>query len=215
MGRSGARAAHSQRGPAATAAGVTASLARRLQRSSPPTITRAGGSAADVPPSDALSDWRGGRAGPSTLRIQAARLRAWRVAGVTIWHGAAQRSATQWSAAPCASSGPVRQAGASFTYTRRTSGPAIPGHGKGRLREHRRRSRPGRVARGMEARQGRDATAARCEARQPGPRSGDTPNMSASRAPLALTTEIDPRFACEVAAAIRRARHGAVKTIDL
>ena len=31
-----------------------------------------------------------------------------------------------------------------------------PGHGKGRLRHHRRRSRPGRVARGMEARQGRD-----------------------------------------------------------
>jgi hypothetical protein len=89
--------------------------------SGPPTLTRVGGPAADVTPSGTMgSDWHGGRAGPSTLRysgLQAARLRAWRVAGVTIWHVRSTRSA-----AACASSGPVRQAGPSVAVTRRTSG---------------------------------------------------------------------------------------------
>ena len=95
-----------------------------------------------------------------------------------------KRSATQWSAAPCASSGPVRQAGPSVAYSRRTSGPAIPCHGKGRLREERRRSRPARVARGMDARQGRDAGSncipRRLDAKHdsPAPHSGDAPCIS-------------------------------------
>ena len=58
------------------AADVPARLAQRMQRSDR-TFTRAGGPAADVPPSD--SDWRGGRAGPGTSRYSAARHRAWRV----------------------------------------------------------------------------------------------------------------------------------------
>jgi hypothetical protein len=56
-----------------------------------------------------------------------------------------------------ARSGPVRRAGPSVAYPRRTSGPAIPGQGKGRLRHDRRRSWPDCVARGMEAWEGRDA----------------------------------------------------------
>ena len=49
------------------------------------------------------SEWRGGRAAESTstrlLGIQAARLRAWRVAGVTIWHVRSKRSEAQRSEA--------------------------------------------------------------------------------------------------------------------
>jgi 3-mercaptopyruvate sulfurtransferase SseA len=56
-----------------------------------------------------------------------------------------KRSATQCSAVACASSGPVRRAGPSVTYSRLTSGPAMPGHGKGRLRGDRWRSRPDRI----------------------------------------------------------------------
>ena len=76
---------------------------------------------------------------------------------------------------PCASRGPVRQAGPSVAYPRRTSGTAIPGHGKGRLRQYSRRSRPGRVALGMEARQGRDAKRLDAEHDSPAPRSGEAP----------------------------------------
>jgi hypothetical protein len=86
-----------------------------------------------------------------------------------------KRSATQCSAAPCAAYGPVRRAGPSVAKARRTWGPAIPGRGKGRRRNHRRRSRPNRVGRGTEARQGRDAK--RLDAQHDGPtsRSGDAP----------------------------------------
>ena len=49
------------------------------------------------------SEWRGGRAAESTstrlLGIQAARLRAWRVAGGTIWHVRSKRSEAQRSEA--------------------------------------------------------------------------------------------------------------------
>ena len=82
------------------------------------------------------SDWRGGRAGPSTLRIGAARLRAWRVAGVAI---CAARSARERNgAAQCASTGAVRQArerfrGRSVLLTA-LSECAIPGRGTGRPR---------------------------------------------------------------------------------
>ena len=54
---------------------------------------RSGASAADVTPSEPkVSDWRGGRAGPITSRISAARHRAWRVTGVTIWPAAANEA---------------------------------------------------------------------------------------------------------------------------
>ena len=91
------------------------------------------------------SDWRGGRAAADTPRssavgVQAARHRAWRVAGVTIWHERSARSGA--CGALCASIGSVRQAGLSVAYPRRTPGPAILGHGKGRRHDDRRRSRP-------------------------------------------------------------------------
>jgi hypothetical protein len=122
-----------------------------------------------------------------------------------------KRSATQCSAAPCASSGPVRQAGPSVAYPRRTPGPAIPGHGKGRLREHRRRSRPGRVARGMEARQGRDAGSncipRRLDAKHdsPAPRSGGAPT-SCRKPPSAATSKPSIRCADEAARSVSEVR---------
>lgn len=83
------------------------------------------------------SDWRGGRAGPSTLRIGAARLRAWRVAGVAI---CAARSARERNAVQ-------RSARAPAQFAKRASGSeggqvlltalsecAIPGRGTGRPR---------------------------------------------------------------------------------
>jgi hypothetical protein len=170
----------------ATADGVTAPLARRLPRAA------CNQSHEDRRLCDRRatkrSDWRGGRAGPSTHRIQAVRLRAWRVAGVTIWHVRSARSEAQCS-------GAQRRARAARQFVKRAVGrdpatdprPAIPGHGKGRLREHRRRSRPGRVARGMEARQGRDAGSncipRRLDAKHnsPAPRSGTRPNSIGSR----------------------------------
>ncbi|MEO8316341.1 MAG: hypothetical protein ABI645_16285, partial [Pseudomonadota bacterium] len=55
---------------------------------------RSGASAADVTPSEPkVNDWRGGRAGPITSRCSAARHRAWRVTGVTIWPACSERSA--------------------------------------------------------------------------------------------------------------------------
>ena len=84
----------SHRGRRDGAAGATAAA------SGPPTLTRVGVPATDVPPSGPKgSDWRGGRAGPSTLRIQVARLWAWRVAGGTIWHERSTRSEAQRSGA--------------------------------------------------------------------------------------------------------------------
>jgi hypothetical protein len=152
----------------ATADGVTAPLARRLPRAA------CNQSHEDRRLCDRRatkrSDWRGGRAGPSTHRIQAVRLRAWRVAGVTIWHVRSARSEAQCS-------GAQRRARAARQFVKRAVGrdpatdprPAIPGHGKGRLREHRRRRRPGRVARGIDARQDRDAKRLDAKTRKPGP----------------------------------------------
>lgn len=126
-----------------------------------------GGSAAGVPPSwPTGSDWRGSRAAAGRLGVR-------RVAGVTIWHERSKRSA-----AACASIGSVRQAGPSFAYPRRTPGPAIPGHGKGRPRDPRRHRRPDRVARRMETRRGETtATGRRLDAQRDSlaPRSGDAP----------------------------------------
>ena len=113
-------------------------------------MTRVGASAADVPPSGPKgSDWRGGRAGLSThrIRVQAARLRAWRVAGGTIWLARSKRSEAQRSEAQrrARAAGQFVKRARRSRHARRTSAPAIPGHGKGRLRDHCRRSRPDRV----------------------------------------------------------------------
>jgi hypothetical protein len=156
----------------ASAAGVTAQQARRLRER--PAHVREGRRLCGRRATE-RSEWRGGRAGLSTSTgLLGGRLRAWRVAGSDDLARAqrTERSATQWSAASCASSGPVRQAGPSVAYPRRTSGPAIPGHGKGRLRAHRRRSRPCRIARGMDARQGRDAQRLDAKHDSPAPRRG-------------------------------------------
>ncbi len=93
------------------------------------------------------NNWRGGRTGPSTLDVQAVRLRAWPVAGATIRHRRTSRSEAQRSEAQRVTSWPVRRADPSVAFTRRTSGFAIPGWGKGRLRCLRWYSRPGRVTR--------------------------------------------------------------------
>jgi hypothetical protein len=101
--------------------------------------TRCGVPATDVTPSEPkVSDWRGGRAAAGT----SIDFGSWLFSGGPA-PGAAggrgddlaraqrtKRSATQWSAAPCASSGPVRRAGPSVAVTRRTPGPAIPATGR-------------------------------------------------------------------------------------
>jgi hypothetical protein len=150
--------------------------------SGPPTLTRVGDPATDVTPSGPQgSDWRGGRAGPSTPCIQAARHRAWRVAGVTIWHVRSTRSA-----APCASSGSVRQAGPSVAVTRRTSGTAIPGHGKGRLRHPARAAGFAELREGWKPIRGRDAP--RLDAQH------DSPTLRITGAPpIFLQRGVDPR----------------------
>ena len=63
----------------------------------PAPLSRDGGPAAGVTPSEPqASDWRVGRAGPSTSCVEpgssAARHRAWRVTGVTIWWVRSDRS---------------------------------------------------------------------------------------------------------------------------
>jgi len=73
------------------------------------------------------SDWRGGRAGTRTCAFKAARLRAWRVAGVTSWWSAQRRRGAAPRAWP-----PGRQAGASFTRSVKDISTCGPGHGKGR-----------------------------------------------------------------------------------
>ncbi len=73
------------------------------------------------------SDWRGGRAGPITSRHSAARHRAWRVTGVTIWPACSERSAAQRTERR-----PVRQAGLVHVPVKEPR-PAIPGHGNGPL----------------------------------------------------------------------------------
>ena len=123
------------KGPS-NAAGVTAQQARRLPRAARPRSRGPAAEATDVPPSEATgaaveparTDFpRSGGPAPGVAGGRGDDLARAQLTG-------AERSATQWSAAQCASSGPVRQAGPSVAYPRRTSGPAIPGHGKGRLR---------------------------------------------------------------------------------
>lgn len=86
-----------------------------------------------------VSDWRGTRVGPSAssrLLELAARLRAWRVAAATIWHGA-QRTAAKRSVS--AVQRRARAAGQFVERDRpcRAAGRGIKdrvrGHGKGRL----------------------------------------------------------------------------------
>jgi hypothetical protein len=166
----------------ATADGVTAKLARRTPRAARPRSRGSAAEATDVTPSGPQgSDWRGGRAGPSTPCIQAARHRAWRVAGVTIWHVRSTRSA-----APCASSGSVRQAGPSVAVTRRTSGTAIPGQGTGRLRHPARAAGFAELREGWKPIRGRDAP--RLDAQH------DSPTLRITGAPpIFLQRGVDPR----------------------
>jgi hypothetical protein len=91
-------------GPEAAAAGVTAAGWRNDCSAGPPKVTRAGGSASDMPPSEALAQRLARRSRrpelPQVSQVFAARLRAWRVYGGTIWHGA-QRTAAERSAVEC------------------------------------------------------------------------------------------------------------------
>ncbi len=86
--------------------------------------TRCGGSATDVPPSAAMAS----RSSRSGLANQAARLRAWRVVGVTIWPA---RTGAQPRARRS-----VRQAGSSLTRSVNDIRARSPGHGKGRFVLH-------------------------------------------------------------------------------
>jgi hypothetical protein len=98
-----------------------------------------------------------------------------------------KRSATQWSAAPCASSGPVRQAGERNRWRSRTR--------DGHQRACGPRPREGAAlvitagaagqsvfARRMEARQGRDAQRLDAKHDSLAPRSGDAPDDQRARA---------------------------------
>ena len=86
------------------------------------TSSRCGVTATDV---TEHSDWRGGRAAASTSGSSAARHRAWRVSGGTIWPaGAIARSAM--------SAAPVSSASGLVHAEREGNKTAIPGHGTGR-----------------------------------------------------------------------------------
>jgi hypothetical protein len=124
---------HAQRARA-TAAGVTASLARWLPRAARPC------SRGPAPLRPAYHQAQ--RLARRSSRPELTFLSGGPAPGVASGRcddlaraQQTKRSATQWSEAPCASSGPVRQAGPSVAYSRRTSGPAITGHGMGRLRD--------------------------------------------------------------------------------
>jgi hypothetical protein len=115
--------------------------------SGPPTLTRVGASAADVPPSEAT----GAAVEPARARlasaVRAARLRAWRVAGVTIWSTgrARSRSAAERRSDPPASSSSARANQMAVAYPRRPSASTrSPATGRAAL-VTRRRIRPGCV----------------------------------------------------------------------
>ena len=136
------------------------------------------------------SDWRGGRAGPSTSTW----LFGGPASGVAGGRGGdlcraqrtgAERSAVREHRRSSPSGRADQRAIASATAL---SERAIPGHGKGRLRDHAGAAglfvaprSGGLFAQGMEARQGRDTdrrAGARCAARQPGPAQRGAPGAA-------------------------------------
>jgi hypothetical protein len=178
---------------------VGAATQRAAKTTAP--FTRCGGPAAGVTPSEPkVSDWRGGRAAAGHHRDSAVGLQAARAPGVAGGRGddlaraqrtGAERSAAQRRGAQCASSGPVRQAGPSVAYPRRTSGPAIPGHGTGRLRMTAGAAGLTELREGWKPVKGRDAdrrAGARCAARQPGPAQRGRARSQNSVAPLPRNT---------------------------
>jgi hypothetical protein len=141
-------------------------------------ITRAGGSAIDVPPSCRMAA-TGAAVEPD--RALSALTRPGFGRGNNRGDDLARAQRTKRSAAQRSRAQRRERAAGQFVQWTVGRGHAtdirvrVPGYGTGRVRQHRRHSRPGRIAKGMEARQGRDAehlAAARCEAREPGPRSG-------------------------------------------
>jgi hypothetical protein len=113
----------------AIAAGVTAQQARRLPR--------APGSRSRGPASLRPTCHQAQRMARRSSRPEHSPHSGGPAAGVAGGRGddlartqQTKRSATQWSAAPCASSGPVRRAGLSVAYPRRTSGPRSPATGR-------------------------------------------------------------------------------------
>jgi hypothetical protein len=134
--------------------------------------TSSGTTAADVPSSEPqVSDWRGGRAAASTTTTSAARLRAWRVSGVTIWPAWRDRQAQRRE---CNAGQFVKQA---LVHAQREGiqGPAIPGHGLGPPSS----GSPAASAWPICARDrspiGARRAAARRAAQQPGPAQADAP----------------------------------------
>jgi hypothetical protein len=135
------------------------------------TITSSGGSAADVPPSEATGAAVEPLRALHCTRSSAARLRAWRVPGVAIWPSCTERSAAQRPAGRS-----VRQAG--LVRAQREGNRARDPRTRERAVAFLSRlCRPSRVASGMEARQGarrrvstRSATARpRAAGRRPDP----------------------------------------------
>ena len=159
------------------------------------------------------SDWRGGRAAASTssIRSSAARHRAWRVAGVTIWPVRSPRSAASW-----AQRRSVRQARSSFTRSVKEA----------RARDPRARERAAVVGppappawpcsrKGWPS-EGSRRAAARRAAQQPGPAQPDAPEhlpwqlRSHGPTPIGASVHMeavpDPSTPARVAPAIRGCR---------
>ena len=132
-----------------------------------PHDTSSGGSAADVTPSAAT----GAAVEPLRslqIRHSAARHRAWRVTGGTIWRAGRDRSA-----AAGAERRSVRPAG-SFPRSGKETRAAIPGHGNGPLSCERRHRRPDLAVRHRDEGAALIAAFASEPARPTGPKSGDT-----------------------------------------
>jgi hypothetical protein len=158
------------RGPAANAAGVTALLVRRLQRRRPPTDTRSGGSAADVPPSEPqANDWRGGRAGPSLLELALGRpgLGCGGWPGMTIWlvRSAQERNAVKRGAR---AAGQVVKRAVVRATREGHQGPRSPATGRAALVMTAGAAGLAELREGLKP-EGSRRAAARCAARQPGP----------------------------------------------
>ena len=166
--------AHGQRprppGPAATAAGVTARWRNGCREAARP---RSRGPAALRPTCHQAQRLarRSSRPEHSRSGIQAARLRAWRVAGVTIWHARSTRSEAQRSGAQRR----ARAAGQFVKRARRSrtrdghQGPRSPATGRAAFVITAGAAGLAVLREGWKPVRVETRTAARCEARQPGP----------------------------------------------
>lgn len=116
----------SPQGRRSVAADVPARRPQRLQLSRP-NDTSSGGSAADVPPSEANGATVEPLRALRRIRSSAARLRAWRVTGVAIWPAPHRAKRSAATCKPVSSpSGPRSRAACG------KQGPRFPGTGKGR-----------------------------------------------------------------------------------